>query len=620
MRREEVEIVEVLDKCRKKLQESPQLCALKPGEIQVSDFEDDIFCYWGIVAYQHVKEIASFSYEKIIYHLSEISNNGCVCNYVAYILQKEHGIRMVKLFIEAFKDGKGQRVIPFVEDNLLFESSVEIEETEDFLTVINQNKCRQLEILLSDYAKLVCIMRKQEDVFRLFMKDKEEIYFDFMSYFCREVYQIDSVIGDRMLLELLQIEKDGAEGVAVDFLDIGIYYGCHVFEQYFEKIQGWMQKKLKLREKLIPTYIVYLKKAEKEDIKKDIIVELEKIQLGTIEEKSSFLNAILSKEPLPEYSKRIFDGIVLHSFEKNGEILKLLCRYLSAQENMDDAERLQYIYQIYKINEYWSNDHDFFAQVSSMLHEIKSNQIVLVDYFIKCMFTCGIENFYFALGLYKSLIYVNGIGDILFERELSVTELIMIIRGLLYYHYDANSICLISYKLLQIIPDSIDAEPYLAVCMDEIYENYSYTYCELAKQHNNNGKWTEELTKRILETYQEHITNQKIAYSKPDLKPSMEHEQLLRKAKLEQNAKINKTARETSFFASMFSSRVMKYGKRHAGIQYSQRDGYSYLVTPYSSRKYEREIAHVYLNDPVGWYGLRRQYLKEREKYCEVNN
>lgn len=291
--------------------------------------------------------------------MGEISNNGCVCNYVAYILQKEHGIRMVKLFIEAFKDGKDQRVIPFVEDNLLFESSVEIEETEDFLTAISQNKCRQLAVLLSDYAKLVCIMRKQEDVFRLFMKDKEEIYFDFMSYFCREVYQIDSVTGDRMLLELLQIEKDGAEGVAVDFLDTGIYYECHVFEQNFEKIQGWMQKSLKLREKLIPTYIVYLKKAEKEDIKKDIIVELEKIPVGTIEEKSSFLNAILSKEPLPEYLNRIFDGIVLHSFEKNGEILKLLCRYLSAQENMDDAEKLQYIYQIYKINKYWSNDHDF---------------------------------------------------------------------------------------------------------------------------------------------------------------------------------------------------------------------------------------------------------------------
>lgn len=624
MRQEEVEIVEVLDKCRKKLQESPQLCALKPGEIKVSDFEDDIFCYWGIVAYQYVKEIDSFSYEKIIYHLSEISNNGCVCNYVAYILQKEHGIRMVKLFIEAFKNGKGQKIIPFVVDNLLFESSVEIDETEDFLTVIKQNKCQQLAILLSDYAKLVCIMRKQEDVFRLFMKDKEEIYFDFMSCFCREVYQIDSVIGDRMLLELLQIEKDGAEGVAVDFLDIGIYYGCHVFEQYFEKIQGWMQKKLKLREKLIPTYIVYLKKAEKEDIKKDIIVELEKIQLGTIEEKSSFLNAILSKEPLPEYLKRIFDGIVLHSFEKNGEILKLLCRYLSAQENMEETEKLQYIHQIYIVNEYERDYQDFFSFFTSILHKMKDTPQIIVDYFMKCMFACGVENLYFALGLYKNAISVNCIADILQEREISIIELSLILRGFLYFAYDEKIVCQLSYELIRIIPETMDAEPYLAVCMGEVYENYCNTYYEVAKQQENGyGKWGAELTKQILEKYQEYSIDQKTAYDIPDLKPSMERVLLLRKAKLEQNKAINKMARKKSFFASLLSNKgssVMKYGNRLAGIQYTKKDNYSYFVSPYASFKSEREIPHIYIKDPVKWFSLCNQYLKERDKYCEINH
>ena len=49
MRQEETEIVEVLDKCRKKMQEFPQLSNLKPGEIRVSDLEDDIFCYWTSV-------------------------------------------------------------------------------------------------------------------------------------------------------------------------------------------------------------------------------------------------------------------------------------------------------------------------------------------------------------------------------------------------------------------------------------------------------------------------------------------------------------------------------------------------------------------------------------------
>lgn len=621
MWQEETEIVEVLDKCRKKLQESPKLCELNHSEVQICDFGDDIFVYWGIVAYQHVKEIGSFSYENLVYTLGKIDECGCVCNYIAYILQKEHGIRMIKLLIEASKCGNYQQLLPFVEDNLLFEDSVELEEAEDFLGVINNNKYQQRDILLINYAKLICNMQKQEEIFSRFMVDKQKVYFDFMRFFCREVFKIDFEAGNIMLTALLQEEGNRVEKVTVDFLDIGIYYGCHVFEQYFEKIHNWMQKNQKLREKLIPIYIVYLKKGKKNYLRNDIIAELNNIPLGTVKEKLSFLRGIDSRESLPEYLKPILDNILSRSFEKDSEVLKWLFRYFSVQKQMGDAEILRCIHQIYYVNGYWNDDHDFFVQLTSILHELNNNQILIVDCFFKYMFSCGIENFYFALGLYKNMIHVNGIEDILREREVSVAELSMILRGLLYFYYDANSVCQISYKMIKIISDAMDAEPYLAVCMDEVYENYSHTYYELAKQQgNDNEKWAKELTERILERYQEYIINQEVAYSKPDLQPSMERKQIFRKARLEQNTKINKTARETSFFASMFSSRVMKYGKRHAGIQYSKSDGYSYLVTPYSRRKFEREIAHVFVNDPVNWYRLRRQYLQEREKYCEINH
>nr|WP_300808188.1 hypothetical protein [uncultured Acetatifactor sp.] len=621
MRQEEPEIIEVLDKCRKKLQTSPKLCGLNDSEIQICDFGNDVFCYWGIIAYQYISKINSFSYEDLVFFLGEIDEKGSVCNYIAYILQKEYGIRMIKLLIVASQCGKYQQLIPFVEDNLLFESSVELEETKAFLNVIDENKYPQMDILLSDYAKLICNMQKQEEIFRIFMIDKQEIYFKFMSCFCQKVFQIDSETGNRMLATLLQEGKNKVEKVAVDFLDIGIYYGCSIFEQYFDIIHGWMQKDKKLREKLIPIYVVYLKKAEKNDFRNDIIAELYKIPFGVASEKTAFLRAIFDRESLPEYLKPIFDNILSHPFEKDNDVLKLLFRFFSVQKKMEDAEILQSIQQVYRVNGYWNDDKNFFVQLASILHELKNNQILLVEYFFRCMFTRGIENFYFALGLYKNMVHLNDIGDILHKREISVVKLSIVLKGLLYFYYDANSICQISYKLIKIIPDTMDAEPYIAVCMDEIYENYSHTYNKLAKQYvNDNGKWVEELTKRILERYQEYIRNQKVANSKPDLQPSKERKQILRKAKLEQNTKINKTAREASFFASMFSNHVMKYGKRHAGIQYSKSDGYSYLVTPYSSRKFERELPHIYVNDPVDWYRLRRQYLKEREKYCEINN
>ena len=546
--------------------------------------------------------------------------NEYVCIHVAYILQKKYEIRVVKLFIEASKYGKWQQMIPFLTGNLLFESFVKLEEVEEFLTVVYQNKCSQLAELLPNYAKLICNMQKQEDVFQSFMKSKQEIYLDFMYYFSREVYQTDAETGNRMLITLLQEEQNGVEEITTDFLDYGIYYGCHIFEQYFDKIQNWMQHDLKLREKLIPVYVVYLKNAKCNKLKNDIVRELEKIPSGTIEEKSAFLNAILSKDSLSNDLKRIFESILLHSFEKNAEVLKLLCRFISAQEKMDDFEKLRHIHQIYIINEYWKDDHDFFEQVTSILHKIKSNQKIIVDCFIKSMFTCGTNNFFFALGLYKNMVSINGISDILQEREMDITELQLILRGLLYYYYDANNLCLTSYKLIQLIPDTVDAEPYLSVCIDEVYENYRNTYCKLAKQQGNNyGKWGEELTRRVLQRYQEFVRKQNVAYGKPDLQTSIENQRLIRKANSEQNARINKTVREKSFFSSMFQRRIMKYGKRHAAIQYTKKDEYAYMITPYASIKCEREMPYVYMQDPVNWYCLRKQYLRERNRYCEAN-
>lgn len=94
----------------------------------------------------------------------------------------------------------------------------------------------------------------------------------------------------------------------------------------------------------------------------------------------------------------------------------------------------------------------------------------------------------------------------------------------------------------------MDAEPYLSVCIDEVYENYRNTYCKLAKQQGNNyGKWGEELTRRVLQRYQEFVRKQNVAYGKPDLQTSIENQRLIRKANSEQNARINKTVREKKF-------------------------------------------------------------------------
>ena len=137
-----------------------------------------------------------------------------------------------------------------------------------------------------------------------------------------------------------------------------------------------------------------------------------------------------------------------------------------------------------------------------------------------------------ATNNYKKLnVLVSGLT----EKELSTV---------FDFANDEKNVCRLSYELIRIIPETMDAGPYLEVCMGQVYENYCHTYYELAKQQGNGyGKWGAELTKQILEKYQEYAANQKTAYGIPDLKPSMERELLLRKAKSERNKETNKAAK-----------------------------------------------------------------------------
>ena len=72
------------------------------------------------------------------------------------------------------------------------------------------------------------------------------------------------------------------------------------------------------------------------------------------------------------------------------------------------------------------------------------------------------------------------------------------LKGFLYFANDEKNVCRLSYELIRIIPETMDAGPYLEVCMGQVYENYCHTYYELAKQQGNGyGKWGAELTKQI---------------------------------------------------------------------------------------------------------------------------
>ena len=161
----------------------------------------------------------------------------------------------------------------------------------------------------------------------------------------------------------------------------------------------------------------------------------------------------------------------------------------------------------------------------------------------------------------------------------------------------------------------------MKVCIDEIYENYSYTYWLIAtEQKNHYNKWGKLLKERIIERYEIYQLIQGKARNILDLRPSEERSRLYRKALIEQNKKLNRKVDEKSFWAQMFQKRFMKYGKRHAGIQHVDKERYSYHVTPYMETKVEIEQQNLSVKHPVEWIYLKHEYFKERENYCAIGN
>ena len=161
----------------------------------------------------------------------------------------------------------------------------------------------------------------------------------------------------------------------------------------------------------------------------------------------------------------------------------------------------------------------------------------------------------------------------------------------------------------------------MKVCIDEIYENYSYTYWLIAtEQKNHYNKWGKLLKERIIERYENYQLIQGKAQNILDLRPSEERSRLYRKALIEQNKKLNRKVDEKSFWAQMFQKRFMKYGKRHAGIQHVDKERYSYHVTPYMETKVEIEQQNLSVKHPVEWIYLKLEYFKERENYCAIGN
>ena len=193
---EEAEIVCILEKSKEVLKKYPELKEMNPKEALAYLTEKKVdYDYLGVLSYLYMRDIESLSYKSLLSYLAKLDTNDFLCIHIAYILQKEYRISLVKLLIEIYDDDTYQKISPFVRYNLLFEESLEIENVEKFLAVVYENKDQENRTLLLNFVKLIIRESKHQKVFELFLKNTKVIYLEFIHYFCSEVRSEERRVG-----------------------------------------------------------------------------------------------------------------------------------------------------------------------------------------------------------------------------------------------------------------------------------------------------------------------------------------------------------------------------------------------------------------------------------------
>ena len=127
MIREREEIEQVLRVGKQILLERPALLEMSLQEV-ITELDDGsqemIHNRWGVAAWLVVKSIRSFELSNLVNQLSEIESGILTYEYTGYLLQKEYQINMEELILEAERQGKFDKIVSYVSENLIFESEI----------------------------------------------------------------------------------------------------------------------------------------------------------------------------------------------------------------------------------------------------------------------------------------------------------------------------------------------------------------------------------------------------------------------------------------------------------------------------------------------------------------
>ncbi|MBP3603213.1 MAG: hypothetical protein J6J79_03580 [Lachnospiraceae bacterium] len=613
-------IKEIFNTADKLIEDRPELLSMDVDSIfdELDDGTSEMRSVrWGVMTRAKMREIESFAISNLIDFLLTVNEWDLLREYVGYILQSEYNISLINLLIEASKKDVTNEICPFVIPSLEYEKVCSVDKLDDILCIIRiiGNEWRK-DRFIRKYAVLVVEQNQEKSILERFLMGYSDELEKLVAQIGRELFTKRYTDAKKWLDIYFGEKTNHCLLMGLNFLYNSLFYDSNIFEEYYSILEKELSNNVVYWKKIIPIYIQYLLSNDERVYKQQVKDKLIEIKNGSIEEKRICVLAIKYDVRSFQDCADIMNSIISVSFEKDKQILDSIDAYIEALFERDACDALSKLYQLYDINSYKDGDGflDILSQTCALMKQKQSE--ILKIWWQKFLYG-NVSEFNLSIEIFSKTISINNVDEFLESIEPSREELLSFLEGVCLFTIEDKKIAKLTYIIASHIKDK---DFFYKYCLDNIYRNYAGLLLEFAeKYYSCEDEFKVDLARK-LKTYYENIKEKiNMGYIDKDFIPSADRQAIYRKSQIERNQKINKKAEENSFFANLFPSKKMKYGKRIAFIQTLQKGEKNYSVSEYMQHTVSAELPKYYINNPIEYINMRLEYL-DRRRDNETDN
>lgn len=269
------------------------------------------------------------------------------------------------------------------------------------------------------------------------------------------------------------------------------------------------------------------------------------------------------------------------------------------------------LYKVYDTNGFGNSD-EYLEYLPQASVKMNHKQEELFDIWWNKFLYGNNTDFFLSVEMFRRILSLEKLEKYLCEMDVSKEDALLLLEGIFLFIFEEKKIANLVFTIAVCVKDN---EFFADYCIENIFVNYPGALVDAAKQHiDNENVYKKALAEYIVKYYDTFDKKIRKGYEDKDFVPSTDRQIVYRKFIARQNKEIFKNANEQSFFANLFPSRKMKYGRRIAFLQTHRKGQYNYNVSEYARNTFSAELPKCFINDPMRYVYMRANYLKERGK------